>query len=67
MLVRTPITDDALRAIARPSGAVLARADAADLVATRQVSKKRPRTYTDYRELLKAKELHGRWTVATAG
>jgi len=30
---------------------------AADLVATRQVSKKRPRTYGDYREMLKAKDL----------
>jgi predicted dehydrogenase len=32
-------------------------ADAADLVATRQVSKKRPRTYGDYREMLKARDL----------
>jgi predicted dehydrogenase len=32
-------------------------AAAADLVATRQASKKRPRTYTDYRELLKARDL----------
>jgi predicted dehydrogenase len=32
-------------------------AAAADLVATRQVSKKKPRTYTDYRELLKARDL----------
>ena len=32
-------------------------ADAADLVATRQLSKKKPRTYSDYRELLKAKDL----------
>jgi len=31
--------------------------DAADLVATRQVSKKRPRTYSDYREMLKAGDL----------
>jgi predicted dehydrogenase len=30
---------------------------AADLVATRQASKKRPRTYADYREMLKAKDL----------
>jgi predicted dehydrogenase len=30
---------------------------AADLVATRQVSKKRPRTYGDYREMLKEKDL----------
>ena len=32
-------------------------ADAAALVATRQVSKKTPRTYTDYREMLKARDL----------
>ena len=32
-------------------------ADAADMVATRQVSKKRPRTYSDYREMLKEKDL----------
>src|ERR1041384_6105053 len=32
-------------------------ADAADLVATRQASKKKPRTYGDYRELLKEKDL----------
>src|SRR5512139_749941 len=32
-------------------------AEAADLVATRQVSKKRPRTYGDYREMLKEKDL----------
>ena len=32
-------------------------ADAADEVATRQVSKKRPRTYADYREMLKEKDL----------
>src|SRR5688572_31155611 len=32
-------------------------AAAADLVATRQASKKRPRTYSDYRELLKARDL----------
>jgi predicted dehydrogenase len=32
-------------------------AAAADLVATRQASKKTPRTYTDYRELLKARDL----------
>ena len=31
--------------------------DAAEMVATRQVSKKKPRTYTDYREMLKAKDL----------
>ncbi len=31
--------------------------DAADLVATRQLSKKRPRTYGDYREMLRAKDL----------
>jgi predicted dehydrogenase len=31
--------------------------DAADMVATRQVSKKRPRTYGDYREMLKEKDL----------
>ncbi len=31
--------------------------DAADLVATRQLSKKRPRTYGDYREMLKEKDL----------
>jgi predicted dehydrogenase len=30
---------------------------AADLVATRQRSKKKPRTYTDYREMLKEKDL----------
>ena len=32
-------------------------ADAADMVATRQASKKRPRTYADYREMLKEKDL----------
>jgi predicted dehydrogenase len=32
-------------------------ADAADLVAQRQVSKKTPRTYADYREMLKEKDL----------
>src|SRR3954471_17116499 len=32
-------------------------ADAADLVSTRQVSKKKPRTYSDYREMLKQKDL----------
>ena len=32
-------------------------AEAADLVATRQVSKKKPRTYGDYREMLKEKDL----------
>jgi predicted dehydrogenase len=32
-------------------------ADAAELVATRQVSKKKPRTYTDYREMLRARDL----------
>jgi predicted dehydrogenase len=32
-------------------------ANAADMVATRQVSKKRPRTYGDYREMLKEKDL----------
>ncbi|MGD0538388.1 MAG: Gfo/Idh/MocA family oxidoreductase [Verrucomicrobiota bacterium] len=32
-------------------------AAAADLVATRQRSKKKPRTYTDYREMLKEKDL----------
>ncbi len=31
--------------------------DAADLVSTRQVSKKKPRTYADYREMLKEKDL----------
>jgi predicted dehydrogenase len=31
--------------------------EAADLVATRQASKKRPRTYKDYREMLKEKDL----------
>ncbi len=31
--------------------------DAADMVAARQDSKKRPRTYSDYREMLKEKEL----------
>src|SRR5436190_21741256 len=31
--------------------------DAADLVATRQASKKRPRTYADYREMLSARDL----------
>ena len=31
--------------------------NAADMVATRQVSKKRPRTYADYREMLKEKDL----------
>jgi predicted dehydrogenase len=31
--------------------------DAADLVATRQVSKQRPRTYTDYRAMLKERDL----------
>ena len=32
-------------------------AEAADMVATRQVSKKKPRTYSDYREMLKEKDL----------
>jgi predicted dehydrogenase len=32
-------------------------ADCADMVATRQASKKKPRTYTDYREMLKEKDL----------
>src|SRR5262245_13795258 len=32
-------------------------AEAAEIVATRQASKKRPRTYTDYREMLKEKDL----------
>jgi predicted dehydrogenase len=31
--------------------------DAADLVATRQLSKKRPRTYSDYRTMLKERDL----------
>src|SRR5882757_9799609 len=31
--------------------------DAANQVATRQVSKKKPRTYGDYREMLKEKDL----------
>ena len=32
-------------------------ADAADIVASRQASKKKPRTYSDYREMLKEKDL----------
>ena len=32
-------------------------ADAADMVATRQASKKKPRTYTDYRAMLKERDL----------
>jgi predicted dehydrogenase len=32
-------------------------ADAAELVATRQVSKKKPQTYADYREMLRARDL----------
>src|SRR5438105_14473515 len=32
-------------------------AEAAEIVATRQVSKKKPRTHTDYREMLKEKDL----------
>ncbi|HYP13253.1 MAG TPA: Gfo/Idh/MocA family oxidoreductase, partial [Bryobacteraceae bacterium] len=32
-------------------------ADAADMVATRQASKKKPQTFTDYREMLKQKNL----------
>jgi len=32
-------------------------AEAADIVASRQASKKKPRTYTDYREMLKEKDL----------
>ena len=32
-------------------------AEAADMVATRQASKKKPRTYTDYREMLKERDL----------
>lgn len=32
-------------------------AEAADIVASRQSSKKKPRTYTDYREMLKQKDL----------
>lgn len=31
--------------------------NAADMVATRQISRKRPRTYSDYREMLKNKDL----------
>jgi predicted dehydrogenase len=31
--------------------------EAADLIATRQVSKKKPRTYSDYREMLKERDL----------
>ena len=32
-------------------------AEAADLISTRQASKKKPRTFTDYREMLKQKDL----------
>lgn len=32
-------------------------AEAADLIAARQVNKRKPRTYTDYREMLKEKDL----------
>ncbi|HEY3444326.1 MAG TPA: Gfo/Idh/MocA family oxidoreductase [Paludibaculum sp.] len=32
-------------------------AEAADLISTRQVSKKKPRTFSDYREMLKQKDL----------
>lgn len=32
-------------------------AEAAEIVATRQVSKKKPRTYADYREMLRQKDL----------
>src|SRR5205814_4706443 len=32
-------------------------AEAAEIIATRQASKKKPRTYTDYREMLKEKDL----------
>src|SRR5687767_15763082 len=32
-------------------------AEAAEIVATRQASKKKPRTYTDYREMLKERDL----------
>ena len=32
-------------------------AEAADIVATRQASKKKPRMYSDYREMLKEKDL----------
>src|ERR1700704_6948963 len=32
-------------------------AEAADIVASRQASKKRPRTYSDYREMLRQKDL----------
>src|SRR5438093_8912884 len=32
-------------------------ANAADIVASRQLSKKKPRTYADYREMLKEKDL----------
>jgi predicted dehydrogenase len=32
-------------------------ADAAEMVATRQANKKKPRTYTDYREMLREKDL----------
>src|SRR5512137_2214145 len=32
-------------------------AEAADMAAARQLSKKRPRTYTDYRQMLKEKDL----------
>src|SRR5437899_9709052 len=32
-------------------------AEAADIVASRQLSKKKPRTYSDYREMLREKDL----------
>src|SRR3954453_5541348 len=32
-------------------------ANAAEMISTRQVSKKKPRTYSDYREMLKEKDL----------
>ena len=38
-------------------------ANAADIVASRQASKKTPRTFTDYREMLKEKDLIGALTI----
>ena len=40
-------------------------ADAADLVATRQASKKKPRTFSDYREMLKPRRISTSCSIGT--
>jgi hypothetical protein len=42
-----------------PAPAAAFPAPAAEIVAMRQVSKKKPRTYADYREMLREKDLDG--------